>query len=101
MAIYLADRLLEGNMVREASEIYVDMSKIVSHEKEPYVYAHIKNNEGICYSKLAEINNKEENLKKAIRAYEEALKICTVEKYPFYHNLVKSNIEKAKQRMKQ
>ena len=96
-----ADRLLEKSMIEDALEIYIDMLKIVSDEKAPDLYAHIKNNEGICYSKLAEINNKEENLTKAIRAYEEALKINTVEKYPLYHKVVMSNMEKTKQKMRQ
>ena len=90
-----ADRLLEKNMVRDALKIYADMLKIVSHEKDSDVYAHIKNNEGICYFNLAIISNKEENLTKAIRAYEEALKIRTVEKYPVNYATTQNNLGNA------
>ena len=95
-----ADSLLEKSMIVDALKIYAEMSKIVSEGMDPEDYAHIKNNEGIGYFKLAEISNKEENLTKAIRAYEEALKIRTVEKYPLYHQVVMSNIEKTKREMK-
>ena len=61
-----ADSLLEKNMIGDALKIYAEMSKIVSEERDPEDYAHIKNNEGIGYFKLAEISNKEENLTKAI-----------------------------------
>jgi len=94
-----ADGLLEKNMIEDALKIYVEMSKIISEGKDPDDYGHIKNNEGICYSNLAKEINKEENLAKAIRAYEEALKIYAVEKYPLYHKIVKSNMEKTKRRM--
>jgi tetratricopeptide (TPR) repeat protein len=93
-----ADSFLEKNMNHDALEIYKSMLEIVSEGKDPEIYAHIKNNEGICYDNLAGISNKEENLTKAIKAYEEALKIYTVEKYPLYHNVVMSNMEKTKQR---
>jgi len=92
-----ADKLLGKNMTQDALKIYKDMLKVVSGKKEPGVYGHIKNNEGICYCNLAILLNKEENLTKAIRAYEEALKIYTVEKYPLFHKTIMSNMEKTRQ----
>ena len=87
-----ADQLLGKNMVNEALVIYVEMSKTVSEKKEPKMYGHIKNNEGICYRKLAIVSNKEENLTQAIRAFEEALKIRTVEKYPIDYAMTQNNL---------
>ena len=60
----------------------------------------IQNNLGNAYRDLAEVRDKEENLTGAIRAYEEALKIYTVEKYPLDYDFVMSNMRKAKQKMK-
>ncbi|OYT41998.1 MAG: hypothetical protein B6U86_01340, partial [Candidatus Altiarchaeales archaeon ex4484_43] len=47
------------------------------------------------YRTLAEVRNKEENLTKAIRAYEEALKIRTVEKYPVNYATTQNNLGNA------
>jgi len=96
-----ADRLLEKNMTEDALKIYHDILKAVSEKKEPKLYSHIKSNEGICYYNLAIISNKEDNLSKAIQAYEQALKISTVEKYPLYHMAIMSNMERTKHSMKQ
>jgi len=63
-------------------------------------YATTQNNLGIAYDTLAEVRDKEKNLAKAIRAFEEALKIYTVERYPLYHEIVASNMSRAKQQMK-
>ncbi len=90
-----ADALLEKNMPEDALTIYNDVLKIVSVDKDPDVYARIRNNEGVCYFNLAEISNKEENLKKAIRAYEEALKIHTIEKYPVNYATTQNNLGSA------
>ena len=76
------------------------MAKTVSVSKYPGIYAHIKNNEGLCYQNLAYVSEKEKNVSKAIRAYEEALKVYTVDKYPLYYDIIMSNIRKAKQKMK-
>ena len=87
-----ADSLLKKNMIRDALKIYAEMLKIISERKDPEDYAHLKNNEGICHSKLAELSNKEEKLTKAIRAYEEALKIRTFEKYPVDYATTQNNL---------
>ncbi|MEA1995822.1 MAG: tetratricopeptide repeat protein [Campylobacterota bacterium] len=96
-----ADRLLDKNMTSDALAIYIETLKITSEKEDPNLYAHIKNNEGISYFNLGIVREKEENLTKAIRAYEEALKIYTVEKYPLYHRGVLSNLKRTKQEMKQ
>jgi hypothetical protein len=46
------------------------------------------------------MNNTEENINKAIQAFEGALKIYTIEKYPLDHKYVKLNIDEAKKKMK-
>ena len=91
-----ADIFLEKNMTEDALAIYNNLLKVISEKKYPKIYAHIKNSEGICYYNLAIISNKEDNLIKSIRAYEEALKIYTVEKYPLDYKGVMSNLERAK-----
>jgi len=100
-AINNADSLLKTGLIEDALEIYVEMSTEVSEAKDPEACSRIKNGEGLCYSKLAEIGNKEDNLRKAIRAYEEGLKILTVEKYPSYYELVISDMERAEQMMRE
>jgi len=53
-----------------------------------------QNNLGTAYSDLAGVRDTESNLEKAFNAYQEALKIYTVEKHPIMYQLVESNIEK-------
>jgi len=53
-----ADRLLGKGMTEEALTIYDSVLKILSEKKEPELYSHIKNQEGICYENLAIINNR-------------------------------------------
>ncbi|MEA3282902.1 MAG: hypothetical protein U9Q68_10210 [Euryarchaeota archaeon] len=43
---------------------------------------------------MAEVRAKEANLEKAIDAYQEALKICTVENYPIYYSTIRDALEK-------
>ena len=77
-----ADELSKKNMTDDALATYQDVLKTLSVRKYPEIYAHLKNNQGICYYQLARIRHKEENLIRAIRAYEEALTIYTFKKYP-------------------
>ena len=91
-----ADELLKKNMDKEALDLYIEILNKVSKKREPERYSYIKNKEGICYGKLANISNKEDNLNKEIQAYEEALKIYTVEKYPNDYKMTISNIDLAK-----
>ena len=44
------------------------------------------------YSILAEVREKEENVKIAIRAYEAALEIYTIEKYPLDYATTQNNL---------
>ena len=69
---------------------------IYTAKKYPACYAGTQNNLGVAYSGLSEVRNKEDNLTKSIHAYEEALKIYTVEKYPEDYRMLKSNIDLAK-----
>ncbi len=95
-----ADQLLKSDEVDDALLKYEGVLREVSEARYPDIYAHIKNSQGMCYGKLAQIVDKEENLKKAIRAFEEALKIYTIEKHPLYYEGVASNISRVKQQMK-
>ncbi len=94
-----ADELLKKNRTDDALAIYQDMLKTVSVRKYPEIYAHIKHSEGMCYSALASVSDKEENLTRAIGAFEEALRIYTVERYPLYYEIVMSNMRIAKQKL--
>ena len=94
------DKSLKSDKINDVLVEYEQMLGTVSEAEHPEIYAHIMNNRGVCYGKLARIVDKEENLKKAVRAYEEALKIYTVEKYTLYYEAVVSNMSRVKQRMK-
>lgn len=50
---------------------------------------------GNAYLDLAGVRNKESNLKKAINTYEEALKIKTVEEYPYDYAMTQNNLGNA------
>ena len=76
------DDLLERGIIIDALSEYKSMLSTVSYKNYPQEYAHIKEKEGTCYSDIAETCDKENNLQRAIQAYEETLKIRTVEKYP-------------------
>jgi len=88
-----ADRLLEGGMTKDALEIYIDLLEKVSEKNYPEHYAHIKSKEGRCYLNLVLMGeNQEDNIKKAILAFEDALKIYTDEEYPFDYGNIQNDI---------
>jgi len=55
-------------------------------------YGMTQNNLGTAYGTLGEVEDKVANCKKAIAAYEEALKVYTLEDFPDQHLLVASNL---------
>jgi tetratricopeptide (TPR) repeat protein len=87
-----ADGLVEKDMIEDGLSIYKDVLKKVSEENESELYGHIKHMEGFCYYRLAFVRNKEMNLTRAIHAFEEALKIRTLEKYPIDYAKTKNNL---------
>ncbi len=60
--------------------------------KKNYNYASIQNNLGVSYSELANIEERAENLKKAIGAYGEALKVITLEEFPIQYATTQNNL---------
>ncbi|MCK4734393.1 MAG: hypothetical protein KAT65_18200 [Methanophagales archaeon] len=48
---------------------------------------------------MAKVRDKEDNLEKAINAFQEALKIYTEENYPIMYQTVKSNLEEARSQL--
>ena len=96
----LMSRVNNADQSTDALLMYEDLLEKVSVAEHSDVYARIKNNQGIRYGELAWVRDKEENITKAIRAHEQALKITTVEKYPLYYKVVVSNMSRVKQRMK-
>lgn len=77
-----ADDLFGKNLIIDALSAYKSLLDEVSEKKDPLKYAYINQQKGSCYYLLAEEDGTEDNLNKAIQAYEVALKIRTVEKYP-------------------
>src|SRR4030067_340765 len=90
-----ADSLLEKNMVEEALTIYNAIASKVSANREPELYGAAKNSAGICYYKLALIKNTEGNLRKAIGAFEDSLKVRTLEAYPVEYAITQNNLGNA------
>ena len=70
--------------------------KVYTLSEYPLDYAATQNNLGNVYSALAEVKDKEENLTKAVRAYEEALKVYTLGRYPSQFRAVTASMDKAK-----
>jgi tetratricopeptide (TPR) repeat protein len=58
-------------------------------------YATTQNNLGTAYSTLAEVESKAENCQKAIQAYEEALKITTIDRFPMQYATTQNNLGNA------
>jgi hypothetical protein len=56
-------------------------------------YATAQNNLGNAYRTLAEVEKKADNCKKAIGAYEQALKVYTKGEFPELHKLIAHNLE--------
>jgi hypothetical protein len=86
-------------MEKDALTIYEESLKEVSGKSEPVLFSHIKHKQGHCYYNLSLVSNMEDNLTKSIHAYEEALKIRTLEKYPENYRMLKSNIDLAKKQI--
>jgi hypothetical protein len=70
--------------------------KVYTLSEYPLDYAVTQDNLGDVYSALAEVKDKEENLSKAARAYEEALKVYTLGRYPAQFRTTTAAMEKAK-----
>jgi tetratricopeptide (TPR) repeat protein len=87
-----ADRLLAKHLTEDALTIYLDVLNVISEREDPGLYGHIKNNEGVCYYQLALSRDTEENLIKAIRAFDEALQIRTEEEYPLDYATTQNNL---------
>ena len=86
-----ADKLLEKDLTEEALSIYLDALKTISPRQQK-LYGHIKTKEGACYLRLSERGDKEENINKAIRAFEESLKIYSDRDYPQEFAALKINL---------
>ena len=79
-----ANQFYDNSQFEEAIEEYKHIQEI-SHDKFPYEYAMAQNNLGNTYNGLMKVKDKDINAQNAINAYQEALKIFTVEKYPIYY----------------
>jgi tetratricopeptide (TPR) repeat protein len=56
-------------------------------------YGMTQNNLGNAYRTLAEVEGKAENSKRAIEAYDKALKVYTPEIFPIQYSSIKNNLE--------
>ena len=61
----------------------------------PHNYAKTQNNLGNAYGNLADVRDSEDNLKGAIRAYEEALNVLTVDRFPQDYARTQNNMGNA------
>ena len=93
-SIRRADSLYDAGAWEKAIDEYEGILELekFSSKKFPDEYAQIQNNIGNTYWDLAGIRDKESNLKKAINAYQEALKIYTAESYPIKYATTQSNL---------
>jgi tetratricopeptide (TPR) repeat protein len=78
-SIRRADSLRDTGLFEEAIDEYKSILKMVSPKKFPDSYATTQNNLGTAYGRLADVRDKKANLEKAIHAFQEALKIHTIE----------------------
>ncbi|MCO5381885.1 MAG: tetratricopeptide repeat protein [Methanosarcina barkeri] len=82
---------------RRATKEFKNALKIITVEQFPLQYALIQNNIGNVYGMLAEVEDKvedkEHNCKKAVKAYQNALKILTEDRYPVHNKNVADNLE--------
>jgi len=74
--------------------------KIRTVEQFPLDYAETQNNLGEAYRNLADVTDKEDNLKLAIFAFEQAEKINAINECSSLRNSVILNIENVKKLMK-
>jgi tetratricopeptide (TPR) repeat protein len=82
--------------VNSAVKYYGDairiLLKILHIERDPTTRATIQENLGNTYVDLSEVRDAEENLRKAIKAYQEALTIYTKENYPLDYAMTQNNL---------
>lgn len=88
------ERLIGLNALDKSVEIIDELSWKVSKKDDPSNYSRLQNDKGICYYRLAILENskKENNLKISIDSYKEALEIRTIEKYPVEYAETHSNM---------
>ena len=77
---------------KSAIDTYQEMLKSISIEDDPTVYSDAQKKIGDIHWELSQYRDKKENCKKAIKAYEEALKVYVREGFPEIHKLVKHNL---------
>lgn len=90
---YVADRIVNTIGAYEAA------LTIFTFTDYPEDYAQVQFNLGLTYSFWAGIQNKSENATKAVRAFDEALKVYSPEKHPVLYRQVNIQLEKEKQRL--
>ncbi len=74
--------LKKANYEKLAIEAYNDALKIWVLDRFPERYARTQNNLGICYGRLAEVEETAENCRAAIAAFQEALSVRTLDRFP-------------------
>ncbi|HWP47239.1 MAG TPA: tetratricopeptide repeat protein [Candidatus Limnocylindrales bacterium] len=86
----MKDPDISATCLQQMIKDYEEALEVYTMDHFPVQYATLQHNLGNAYRKLAEIENRNENLKRALEAYEEALKVFTKEKFPTVHDLVKA-----------
>lgn len=90
---YVADRVVNTIGAYEAA------LSVFTFTDYPEDYAQVQFNLGLTFSFWAGIQNKFENATKAVRSFEEALKVYTPEKHPVLYRQVTTQLVKEKQRI--
>ena len=80
------------NCLSFSIEIYQEILKSVSIEKDPTEYSDAQKKIGEVYFEISKYQNKSENCKKAIKSLEEALKVYTLELFPMDYAMTQNNL---------
>ena len=82
-----------------ALDIYQELLKSISVEKDPSIYSDTQKKIGGIYWELSNYLNKQENSRKSIKAYSEALKVYTPEGTPIDYAMTQNNLGTAYNRL--
>jgi len=81
---------------KKAIKAFEEAMKVYTFGKFPYDYAMTQNNLGTAYGRLSEVEEEEEdkadNCKRAIKAFEEAMKVYTFGKFPYEYAMTQNNL---------
>lgn len=90
-----ANNLGKNELYQDALVLFLELLKSVSEDNDPYLWANIQNSAGVCYCKLSLLKDKQDNLLKAIHAFNQSLRVRKSNIYSVEYSETQNNLGNA------